>query len=163
MITHFQCYYRLTLKVLHLFLIQLLKGRRIVYNKGEEKMKMQYKKDDIVEGIITNIVPYGGFVYIDHETTGLIHISQLHHGFVSDIHRFLNIGQRVYCKVMEVDQEKGQLKLSLKNLPKNAKPRIQRRERANLKAHTLLPQSKIGFSSLASQLPKWIKEKTEHD
>jgi general stress protein 13 len=126
-------------------------------------MKMHYKKDDIVEGIITNIVAYGGFVYIDHETTGLIHISQLYNGFVKDIHRFLNIGQRVYCKVIEVDGDKKQLKLSLKNIPKNAKPRNQRRERLSLKPQSLLPQSKIGFSSLASQLPQWIKEKTEND
>lgn len=124
---------------------------------------MHYKRDDIVEGIITNIVAYGGFVYIDHETTGLIHISQLTNGFVNDIHRFLNIGQRVYCKVIEVDQEKNQLKLSLKNIPKNVKPRNQRRERINLKPHLLIPQGKIGFSSLASKLPQWIKEKTNYD
>ncbi len=124
---------------------------------------MQYKKGDIVEGIITNIVSYGGFVYIDHETTGLIHISQVVNGFVSDIHRFLNIGQRVYCKVLEVDEEKNQLKLSLKNIPKNAKPRSQRRERANVKPSVLLPKGNIGFSSLARQLPEWIKEKSNND
>lgn len=124
---------------------------------------MQYKKDDIVEGIITNIVSYGGFVYIDHETTGLIHISQLSNGFVSDVHRFLNIGQRVFCKVLDVDSDKNQLRLSLKNIPKNARPRSQRRERANIKPSSLLPNRNIGFSSLATQLPLWIKEKTEND
>lgn len=119
---------------------------------------MQYKKDDIVEGIITNIVPYGGFVHIDHETTGLIHISQLTNGFVSDINRFLSIGKRVYCKVIEVDHEKNQLKLTLRNVPKNAKPRSQKRDRTRLKPELLLPDNKIGFSSLAAQLPTWIKE-----
>lgn len=124
---------------------------------------MQYKKDDIVEGIVTNILPYGGFVHIDHETTGLIHISQLYHGYVNDIYRFLNIGQRVYCKVIDVDLEKNQLKLTLKNIPKNAKPRSQRREKNLVKPEKLLPESKIGFSSLASKLPLWIKEKKHND
>ena len=122
---------------------------------------MQYKKDDIVEGIITNIVPYGGFVHIDHETTGLIHISQLYNGYVSDIYRFLNIGQRVFCKVIDVDKERNQLKLTLKNVPKNARPRNQRREKALVKPERLLPPNKIGFASLAQALPKWIKEEIE--
>lgn len=123
---------------------------------------MQYKKDDIVEGIVTNILPYGGFVHIDHETTGLIHISQLYNGYVADIYRFLNIGQRVFCKVIDVDEDKKQLKLTLKNIPKNAKPRSQRREKM-IKPEKLLPSNKIGFSSLAAALPQWIKEKKEND
>lgn len=124
---------------------------------------MHYKQDDIVEGIVTNILPYGGFVHIDYETTGLIHISQLYNGYVSDIYRFLNIGQRVFCKVIGVDESKNQLKLTLKNIPKNAKPRSQRREKALLKPERLLPKSTIGFSSLAHALPEWIKEKSEND
>lgn len=120
---------------------------------------MQYKKDDIVEGIVTNILPYGGFVHIDYETTGLIHISQLYNGYVSDIYRFLNIGQRVFCKVIDVDDDRQQLKLTLKNIPRNAKPRTQRREKTLMKPEKLLPKSTIGFSSLASALPEWIKEK----
>lgn len=122
---------------------------------------MQYKKDDIVEGIITNIVPYGGFVHIDHETTGLIHISQLYNGYVSDIYRFLNIGQRVFCKVIDVDTQRKQLKLTLKNVPKNARPRSQRREKALVKPERLLPPNEIGFASLAQALPQWIKEEKE--
>lgn len=124
---------------------------------------MQYKKDDIVEGIVTNIVAYGGFVHIDHETTGLIHISEVYNGYVSDIHRFLNIGQRLFCKVIDVDEERKQLKLTIKNMPKNAKPRSQRREKSMIKTEKLMPASQIGFSSLASALPLWVKEKKLDD
>ena len=37
---------------------------------------MQYRIGQIVEGTITGIQPYGAFVSLDEETSGLIHISK---------------------------------------------------------------------------------------
>ena len=38
---------------------------------------MQYRIGQIVEGTITGIQPYGAFVSLDEETSGLIHISEI--------------------------------------------------------------------------------------
>lgn len=81
-------------------------------------MNLLYKKNDVVEGIVTNVTSYGAFVLIDTHTSGLIHISEVTSGFVNDIHQFLSTGQRVYCRVLSVDEDRNQLKLSLKHVSK---------------------------------------------
>ena len=38
---------------------------------------MEWNVGDIVEGKITGIQPYGAFVLLDNNTSGLIHISEI--------------------------------------------------------------------------------------
>ncbi|NLW28408.1 MAG: S1 RNA-binding domain-containing protein [Erysipelothrix sp.] len=122
-------------------------------------MNLLYKKNDVVEGIVTNVTSYGAFVLIDTHTSGLIHISEVTSGFVNDIHQFLSTGQRVYCRVLSVDEDRNQLKLSLKHVSKKTSPRTQRRERVLMNKKSLVPSSTIGFKSLKEKMPEWIKEK----
>lgn len=122
-------------------------------------MNLLYKKNDVVEGIVTNVTSYGAFVLIDTHTSGLIHISEVTSGFVNDIHHFLSTGQRVYCRVLSVDEDRNQLKLSLKHVSKKTSPRTQRRERVLMNKKSLVPSSTIGFKSLKEKMPEWIKEK----
>jgi len=75
-----------------------------------------YKTGSIVKGQVTGIEKYGAFVNIDSNYSGLIHISEVSNDFVSDIHNFLEIGEIVYCQILDVNEEEGQLKLSIKNL-----------------------------------------------
>lgn len=124
---------------------------------------MPYKKGDIVEGIITNVVNYGAFVHVDASTTGLIHISEITHGFVDDIYRYVAVGERVNLKVVDVDEQKQQLKLSLKGAPRNYKTYRKRRSRILTQKKDLVPKSKIGFESLEQKMPEWIKEQIKHD
>ena len=44
-----------------------------------------YKVGMTVYGKITGIKPYGAFVKFDDNVSGLIHISEISHGFVKDI------------------------------------------------------------------------------
>ena len=57
---------------------------------------MMYKVGQVIEGYISGIQPYGAFVYIDEQTSGLIHISELSDGFVHDISQYVQIGDKVY-------------------------------------------------------------------
>lgn len=111
-----------------------------------------------MEGIVTNVVPYGCFVHVDENTTGLIHISEITHGFVSNIHEYANIGQRMYVKVLDVDGDRNQLRLSLKGAPKQVVARRTRRPRFAYQKKQLLPPSRIGFNSIEEKMPQWIKE-----
>lgn len=121
-------------------------------------MKINYRKNDVVEGIVNNVVAYGAFVYIDYHTSGLIHISEITNGFVSNIHKHLAVGQKIHCRVIDVDNEKGHLRLSLKNIQKNIKPRILRRDRLLQQKQNLLPANELGFSSLKDNLNAWIEK-----
>lgn len=127
-------------------------------------MESSYEKGDIVEGIVTNVLNYGIFVHIDADTTGMIHISEVVNGFVIDINQHASIGQTLILKVLDVDKEKNQLKLSLRSAPKQFHHHYKNRRSRNLiQKRKLLPPDKIGFTSLQMQLPQWIKESLNND
>ena len=64
---------------------------------------MQYRIGQIVEGTITGIQPYGAFVSLDEETSGLIHISEISEGFVKDVNHFVHVHDRVKVKIIDFD------------------------------------------------------------
>ncbi len=51
-------------------------------NIGVLPMSNHYKSGDVVTGKISGIQPYGAFVALDEDTQGLVHISEIKHGFV---------------------------------------------------------------------------------
>jgi uncharacterized protein len=57
----------------------------------------------ILPGIVNNITNFGCFVDIGKES-GLVHISQLKAGFVSDVNEVVKLHQHVTVKVTEVDE-----------------------------------------------------------
>jgi general stress protein 13 len=113
---------------------------------------MMYRVGQVVEGQITGIKPYGAFVSIDANTSGLIHISELSEGFVKDVEMFVKIGDKLKLKILEIDPNNHQLRLSLKALNVNS-----RKSRPRLKPVIKL-REKIGFASLKAQLNEWIKD-----
>src|SRR5690625_1517298 len=118
-------------------------------------MKCDYKIGQIIEGVITGVKPYGAFVKVDEQTTGLIHISEISDDFVRDINFFVKQGEKIISKVIDVDKENHQLRLSLKAL--NYSHRKERLKK--VQKRSLLPDNDIGFDSLKEHLPLWIEEK----
>ncbi|HQA75254.1 helix-hairpin-helix domain-containing protein, partial [Flavobacterium sp.] len=57
----------------------------------------------ILPGIVNNITAFGCFVDIGIKESGLVHISQLKEGFVSDVNEVVKMHQHVQVKVVEVD------------------------------------------------------------
>ena len=109
----------------------------------------KYEKGKIIRGTVTAIESYGAFVSCDEYYTGLIHISEITTGCVKDVNYFLKIGDVINCKILEVDEESGHLKLSIKDLKNTKKRRIRR---------TKIIETPQGFKSLAYHLPYWIEE-----
>lgn len=124
----------------------------IVSAKEVITLKYKYTSGQIVEGVVTGIQPYGAFVLVDDTTSGLIHISEISEYFVKDVHQFVNVGDKVKIKIIDVDGE--QLRLSLKALrnSNNRKERMYRQQK-------LLPPDELGFSTIRAMLPEWKKEK----
>ena len=110
---------------------------------------------DIVEGVITGVQPYGAFVRLDDNYYGLIHISEISYRFVSNIHSYVKEGDTVRAKIVDIDEENQQVRLSLKAVNNtNRRKRINPRYRSPLKM-------KIGFQSIAEKLPEWITAERE--
>lgn len=67
-----------------------------------------------VNGIINNVTKFGAFVDIGIKESGLIHKSQMANRFVSDPLEVVKLNQKVYAKVIEVDENRKRISLSLK-------------------------------------------------
>lgn len=67
----------------------------------------------IVEGKVTGITKFGAFVSLPGGKTGMVHISEIAHAYVSDINEYLSIGQEVKVKVIAIDSA-GKINLSIK-------------------------------------------------
>ena len=74
---------------------------------------------EIVEGKVTGLTKFGAFVSLPEEKVGMIHISEVSTTYVKDIGEFLEKGQTVKVKVLNID-ENGKISLSLKQVPENA-------------------------------------------
>ncbi len=67
----------------------------------------------ILPGIVNNITAFGCFVDIGIKESGLVHISQLKSGFVSDVNEVVKLHQHVQVKVVEVDEERKRIQLTM--------------------------------------------------
>lgn len=67
-------------------------------------------------GIVTNVTKFGAFVDIGVHQDGLIHISQLADRFVKDPSEVVKVRQQVTVRVLEVDEKRGRISLSLRDV-----------------------------------------------
>ncbi len=77
---------------------------------------------EIYEGKVSGVTKFGAFVDLPEGKTGMVHISEVAHTFVSEIKDFIKVGQIVKVKVLPSDN--GKIALSIKQaMPKeNNKP-----------------------------------------
>jgi len=97
-------------------------GRRIAYSIKQlqadpwDEMIKKYKVGQIVKGVVQKIVNYGAFVRIDDEVNGLIHISELSDGLVTDPGKFVEIGETYNLEIISISKSERHLGLSLKRV-----------------------------------------------
>ena len=70
----------------------------------------------ILPGVVTNVTAFGAFVDIGIHEHGLIHVSQMADGYVSDPSRVLKVHQQLEARVVSVDLDRKRIGLSLKGL-----------------------------------------------
>lgn len=66
----------------------------------------------IVEGKVKSLTKFGAFIMLPDGSTGMVHISEVAHTYVNDIHDHLHEGDTV--KVMIISMENGKTNLSIK-------------------------------------------------
>lgn len=109
----------------------------------------KYKIGSIVEGNVTGIEKYGAFISLDDYYSGLIHISEISHGFVKDISNYVKLGDTIKVKVVEVDNDSCHVRLSIKDI----NYRITRPKRMKIE------EVGSGFGILKDNLDNWINIK----
>ncbi len=83
------------------------------FKEGIETIK-DLHPDMILEGIVTNVAAFGAFVDIGVHQDGLVHISALADKFVKDPHTVVKVGQVVTVKVLEVDEKRRRIALTMR-------------------------------------------------
>lgn len=120
------------------------------------------KIGDVVEVEVIGMQDYGAFVkfFIENvtdssvsEQKGLIHISEIQSGYVKTIHDIVKVGQKLKAQIIDIDEFNGKISLSIRSLEQN--PQIHHFYR---KKHFTDSRDKIGFKTLAKDLPRWIEE-----
>lgn len=70
----------------------------------------------ILPGIVTNITNFGAFVDIGVHQDGLVHISQMADKYISDPMQVVSLHQHVSVRVIEVDNKRRRISLSMKGV-----------------------------------------------
>ena len=83
------------------------------FKDGVEKVS-DLKVDMILEGVVTNVAAFGAFIDIGVHQDGLVHISALANSFVKDPHTVVKAGQVVKVKVLEVDEKRKRIALTMR-------------------------------------------------
>jgi protein Tex len=83
------------------------------FQEGVEKLS-DLKPGMILEGVVTNVAAFGAFVDIGVHQDGLVHISALAEKFVKDPRDVVKAGQVVKVKVMEVDEKRNRVALTMR-------------------------------------------------
>jgi len=73
----------------------------------------------VVKGTVSRLEKYGAFVEIGAERPGLVHISELTHGYIRTPDEAVKVDEEVEVKVLSVNRRRKQIKLSLKALMEN--------------------------------------------
>src|SRR5450432_2149265 len=75
-----------------------------------------YHEDDVVEGRVTKVVAFGAFVEILPGVEGLVHISELADHHVENPAEVVEPGTSLNVKILEIDEERRRLSLSIKRV-----------------------------------------------
>jgi translation initiation factor 2 subunit 1 len=76
------------------------------------------EEGDLVVGTVKNVRNFGAFIELEEYPgkEGFIHVAEIATGWVKRMSDYVREGQRVVCKVLNVDRGKGHVDLSLKKV-----------------------------------------------
>ncbi len=88
---------------------------KIFIHHVRNRILKDIKKGQILEGTVKNITSYGVFVDLGG-VDGLVHITDLSWGRVSDPHEVVALDQKINVVILDFDEEKKRIALGLKQL-----------------------------------------------
>lgn len=111
---------------------------------------MELSVGAVLDGKVKSITKFGAFISLADNKTGMVHISEIAHAYVSDIHEYLSEGQDVKVMVISLEPA-GKINLSIKRT--QTPPQAERRETAH-------PQQQVRPArSAAPKAPPTFEEK----
>ena len=116
---------------------------------------MAIEVGNIVDGTVSGITKFGVFVDLGEKQTGLVHISEVAHGYVEDINTILKVEDAVKVKVLSIDGNK--IGLSIRQ--------TQSKEVASEERRPRRVQSKQSAEAFEAKMKSFLRDSNErlHD
>ncbi|MBI5918261.1 MAG: RNA-binding transcriptional accessory protein [Nitrosomonadales bacterium] len=120
------------------------------FKEGVEEIR-DLRTGMLLEGVVTNVAAFGAFVDIGVHQDGLVHISALADSFVKDPHQVVKAGQVVKVRVLEVDEKRKRIALTMRltdpmpQVGHQPEPRRERRPQAKT-----VSQARLGGAMAAA-------------
>lgn len=105
---------------------------------------------EVATGTVVKVYPTYAILLFDDGWTGLLHISELSHNFIHNFTSFVTAGSIYSVKVIAINEDASNIRVSLKAMTAQEKKRTFR--------HKRIPQEEIDFSALEEKLPLWIAQ-----
>lgn len=110
-----------------------------------------YEIEQIVEGVISDIRPYGAIITFPDGKHGLLHIKQISDSYISNINTYLHVNSNIKVRILEIDETNSFMKLSLKSVPQNERVQFTKN-----KGEGSINPNQLNFTALEEALPEWI-------
>jgi small subunit ribosomal protein S1 len=78
------------------------------------QVEKKYKVGDEVKGEVIKVTPFGGFIKLDDDIHGLVHVSELPPEFATDPNSVLEVSKKIKFKIISLQPKEHRLGLSLK-------------------------------------------------
>ena len=108
---------------------------------------------DVDIGTVIRVYPTYAILLFEKGYTGLLHISELSHNFIRSFTSFVTVGSIYAVKVIAIDEEKGNVRVSLKAMTQGDKAKAFR--------HSKIQNEEISFEALKAHLPEWIESENK--
>jgi small subunit ribosomal protein S1 len=82
----------------------------------------RYKPNQLVRGIVNNVVAFGAFVALEDELDGLVHITEMAEGNFLHPHDVVRKGEMITARVLNVDPRAMRIALTLRGVNEPAEP-----------------------------------------
>lgn len=106
------------------------------------------KVGDIVKGQVTGVTLYGVFVSLNDDYTGMVHISEVSNKYVYNLVKKFQIGDIISVKVLDIDETKMQVKLSIKEIDFKVESKA-----------SAIKEKGTGFKIIKDSFDNWVDEK----
>ncbi len=116
----------------------------------------EMKPDVVTKGKVVRLETYGAFVEIGAERPGLVHVSEIAHGYIKHPSQAIKVDDEVEVMILEVNRRKKQIRLSMKAvLPEpEESPDKPRRGRGGKKRGKSVEAMMAEFSSEEPKVPE---------
>jgi small subunit ribosomal protein S1 len=81
-----------------------------------EQLARDVEVGEVIEGMVTKLVPFGAFVQVRPGIEGLVHISELSRRHVEQPDEVVEVNQKIDVKVIDIDIDRRRISLSLKQI-----------------------------------------------